>query len=630
MALKKKTLNEVTKAMNRFVAFLRYRSIGPHACTKAELKDLVRSGMITATKAPKTSVLRAYAKTNSAMVGMGPMPRATSEGAVDFLERMFGRYTDKAAQQFTNDLLGQVEAHLMPFADRREGAAVYDLIRDKDKHKKYLGNALEGVVDNWRNRWKMIVNTELSRASNYGAMDAILHNNKGASPDDITVWKVGPHDALTCGGKHGDKNPGCWEFWFLEDGLTPRVYKMSELMGNGTNIGKKRSDWKATVDNTHPNCFTEGKTPVLTDSGWKAIRDVRIGEKVLTHTGQFKDVIGVINSPYRYKQNYKITFRYLEKEQTVRVTPDHKFLTQRGWVEAKDLLVSDKMTRLAVPCLICENQVGYMKIKNPRTNKFKLAKVCSDECFGELMKKTTQNHHDTMTEEKKLIRASNCSSGTSEHYKKSGKQSPFAMGYWTEEKRQEASKRCAEMRKKCAATRVSKEQKLAFGWLKGFFQKNIELEKPVGNYSIDIAFTEEKIGIEIDGRFHSGERLKTDEKRDSWLREQGWTILRFGFGRDKSVSKANVIGGVQAILDNHTGRYSFEETEIVSIEKGETGATGRVFCLTVQDDESFIARGVVSHNCRHLLQELKSGFGFKGGKLEWIGKDHDEYKKQRG
>lgn len=245
MALKPKTTSEITKLMNRFVAFLKYRSIGPHACSKAELKDLVRAGMISSTKAPKTSVLRSYAKTSSAMLTMGPIPRATSEGAVDFLERMFARYADKAGDQFKNDLLARLEAHLMPFADRREGAAVYDLLRDKDKHKKYLGNALEGVVDNWRNRWKMIVNTELGRASQYGAMDAILHNNKGKTAEDITVYKVGPHDGATC--------DHCYRFWFLDDRVTPRVYKMSELMANGTNIGKKQREWKPTVDSTHPN-----------------------------------------------------------------------------------------------------------------------------------------------------------------------------------------------------------------------------------------------------------------------------------------------------------------------------------------------------------------------------------------
>ena len=45
----------------------------------------------------------------------------------------------------------------------------------------------------------------------------------------------------------------CKEFWFTEDGITPRVYTMSELMSGGDNIGRKQKDWKAGIGPTHPN-----------------------------------------------------------------------------------------------------------------------------------------------------------------------------------------------------------------------------------------------------------------------------------------------------------------------------------------------------------------------------------------
>lgn len=241
MALKPVTTSKITQAMQRFVSFLKYRSIGPHALTKAELKDLVRAGLITS--APKTAVARSYLTTHAQSTST-PAPKDTRDGAIDFLERMFARYADKAAEQLTHDLLGRIEAQVMPFTNRQEGAAVYDLLRDKEKTHEYLGHALNDTVKEWRNRWKLIVDTELARASNYGAMDAILHNNKDKSPDDITVYKIGPMDGAVCN--------ECKKFWFMPDG-TPRVYKMSELIAGGSNIGRKRKDWKPTVDNTHPN-----------------------------------------------------------------------------------------------------------------------------------------------------------------------------------------------------------------------------------------------------------------------------------------------------------------------------------------------------------------------------------------
>lgn len=46
------------------------------------------------------------------------------------------------------------------------------------------------------------------------------------------------------------------------------------------------------------------------------------------------------------------------------------------------------------------------------------------------------------------------------------------------------------------------------------------------NFKLDFANLDKKIDVEIDGRSHmySGDR---DERRDEWLKNQGWTVLRF-------------------------------------------------------------------------------------------------------
>jgi hypothetical protein len=93
--LKKVTTGKITKAMRRFVAFLKYRAIGAHALTRAELKDLARSGLLTSAMAPKATVARSYLTTHAQTTGT-PAPRSTRDGAIDFLENMFARYADKA------------------------------------------------------------------------------------------------------------------------------------------------------------------------------------------------------------------------------------------------------------------------------------------------------------------------------------------------------------------------------------------------------------------------------------------------------------------------------------------------------------------------------------------------------
>jgi very-short-patch-repair endonuclease len=51
----------------------------------------------------------------------------------------------------------------------------------------------------------------------------------------------------------------------------------------------------------------------------------------------------------------------------------------------------------------------------------------------------------------------------------------------------------------------------------------------VGNYRIDLAFPEEKIAVECDGKeWHSSqEQMKHDIERDRYLKQQGWKVMRF-------------------------------------------------------------------------------------------------------
>lgn len=245
MALKKKTLTKIEQAIEHFVNYLRYKSVGPHILSKDQLKKLVMLGYINSKEVPRTAVIEAYTKTHDLALDDAPAPRVMRQGAVDFLERMFDGYSQKAGQQLKTDLMATIESHLMPLFDRREGQAIYEVLKDPKIHSKYVGNALRGVVKNWESRWKTIVGTELNRASNWGSMDAIITNNPEKQPDEIIVYKIGPYDGATC--------QYCKKFWFLEDGKTPRLYKMSELMANGSNIGRKAREWKPTIDSTHPN-----------------------------------------------------------------------------------------------------------------------------------------------------------------------------------------------------------------------------------------------------------------------------------------------------------------------------------------------------------------------------------------
>ena len=53
-------------------------------------------------------------------------------------------------------------------------------------------------------------------------------------------------------------------------------------------------------------------------------------------------------------------------------------------------------------------------------------------------------------------------------------------------------------------------------------------QQPIGPFIVDFVCFEKKLVVEADGRQHyEGEQKKKDADRDSWLREQGFEVLRF-------------------------------------------------------------------------------------------------------
>jgi very-short-patch-repair endonuclease len=54
-----------------------------------------------------------------------------------------------------------------------------------------------------------------------------------------------------------------------------------------------------------------------------------------------------------------------------------------------------------------------------------------------------------------------------------------------------------------------------------------EYEKPMGRYSVDFAFNDKKIALEIDGKQHEDpSRVESDKRKDEFLLQNGWRVYR--------------------------------------------------------------------------------------------------------
>lgn len=112
--------------------------------------------------------------------------------------------------------------------------------------KQRLARQLREFTQDWKRDWDRVVMSETWDANMFGEAKAILDRQSPLSSEgaNTLVFKRPNPDAC----------PHCKRLYLQKDGVTPRVFKLSDLLANGTNYGLKVQDWKPVVGIVHPNC----------------------------------------------------------------------------------------------------------------------------------------------------------------------------------------------------------------------------------------------------------------------------------------------------------------------------------------------------------------------------------------
>lgn len=94
----------------------------------------------------------------------------------------------------------------------------------------------------WTKDLGRIVDTEMNNILQQGRVVQIIRDARGGDP---LVYK----DVFPGACRH------CIRLYLTKGiGSEPRVFRLSQLVANGTNIGRKVKDWRAVVGTTHPFC----------------------------------------------------------------------------------------------------------------------------------------------------------------------------------------------------------------------------------------------------------------------------------------------------------------------------------------------------------------------------------------
>lgn len=137
-------------------------------------------------------------------------------------------------KRYKDYLMTNVGVPLAILADQ-EGKSVGDLII-----------AMRDLTGDYARDWERVARTETTNVINTGMVDRIVDMNPDTRPEDIYVFKRVVNDRRLC--------PYCKRLHLMEDGVTPRIYRLSEVMANGSNVGRKSGDWKMVIGAVHPFC----------------------------------------------------------------------------------------------------------------------------------------------------------------------------------------------------------------------------------------------------------------------------------------------------------------------------------------------------------------------------------------
>jgi len=88
-----------------------------------------------------------------------------------------------------------------------------------------------------------------------------------------------------------------------------------------------------------PPCLPEGH-PILTRDGYVDISEVSVGQSVLTHEGDYREVIDRGGKPY---DGELVVLDLKYRAESIRLTPEHPVLTDDGWVDAGELTADHKV-----------------------------------------------------------------------------------------------------------------------------------------------------------------------------------------------------------------------------------------------------------------------------------------------
>lgn len=265
MRLTPADINELRRIVSDHVNALMLQAFGPEALglTAEDVARLVKDGLLDAASvaavdpvgnaywlgrlgeqmkakglAPETATVAEIAAVVKAATPAVTYPAEVA--AIAFAKQTAGIYAKGLGNRMADQIVSAANAEDQALRAKMVTTIQTETARAIENRLTVsnLASNLGHATNDWARDWRRIAATELQNAHQHGLATAIAHD---FGPDAL-VAKV-PTDGAC---------PKCRSL-YLENGR-PKIFKLSDLMANGTNIGRKSKEWLPTIGAIHPWC----------------------------------------------------------------------------------------------------------------------------------------------------------------------------------------------------------------------------------------------------------------------------------------------------------------------------------------------------------------------------------------
>lgn len=263
MVTSKETMEKIREIIQKHYSRLVVSVLGQNALTDKEKKELESQGIDISNMDSLMSLVYNHNFINHPIDELSPTSVEDMKGqqsvkglipegeAHSYTVENINDKTKQLIEKMKMDTMTRVENIIRENNDSYKMNALQNLDRadllDDLMKESTLGKLKQKLRDtsgDGTRDWTRIAVTEMSNAIGISSVDRIVSDNVDSDLDEIYVFRITTKDSKTC--------KWCRRFYDDKDG-SPKLYRLSSIMSNGSNYGKKTDAWLPVIGATHPN-----------------------------------------------------------------------------------------------------------------------------------------------------------------------------------------------------------------------------------------------------------------------------------------------------------------------------------------------------------------------------------------